>query len=286
MSGRRLCIHCSRTTRSHAKDCMRPSRVVVDLAGQRFGRLLVVGVDRDSRHRQWIVQCDCGAKKSVKTSWLKTCQSCGCLKKEKFAALQVASRYDLTGQRFGRLVAVEVVRKTDSGSFWLVRCDCGNKRNVRTSKLLNGEHVSCGCLRSEKMKEWNASCRVHVVDGKKLCTRCGVTFPVKEFAASKKSLNGLSSHCRRCRNDYRLKQLYGISADEHAALLNRYENSCGACYSKKDPNVDHDHTTGVVRGVLCGDCNRALGLLRDDESVIAGLLAYLKAARRGKKGIV
>ena len=261
---------------------MRPSRVVVDPRPEVWA---VRCRSTDSRHRQWIVQCDCGAKKSVKTSWLKTCQSCGCLKKEKFAALQVASRYDLTGQRFGRLVAVEVVRKTDSGSFWLVRCDCGNKRNVRTSKLLNGEHVSCGCLRSEKMKEWNASCRVHVVDGKKLCTRCGVTFPVKEFAASKKSLNGLSSHCRRCRNDYRLKQLYGISADEHAVFSTGMRILVELVTQRRTRM-----STTIIQLGSCAACCVATATdawpLRDDESVIAGLLAYLKAARRGKKGIV
>lgn len=40
--------------------------------------------------------------------------------------------------------------------------------------------------------------------------------------------------------------------------------------------VDHDHTTGLIRGVLCGDCNRALGHANDDPHVLAGLIEYLK----------
>jgi len=41
-------------------------------------------------------------------------------------------------------------------------------------------------------------------------------------------------------------------------------------------NTDHDHNTGEVRGELCSDCNRALGMLKDDELIIEGLAEYVK----------
>ena len=56
----------------------------------------------------------------------------------------------------------------------------------------------------------------------------------------------------------------------------------GHSYTRKDGikitmnhNIDHNHKTGQVRGVLCAECNRALGLLQDNPDTIQGLLNYL-----------
>jgi hypothetical protein len=57
---------------------------------------------------------------------------------------------DLTGQKFGRLTAVEVVgRAKCRDSIWSCVCDCGTKTNVRGSSLTNGHTQSCGCLSRE-----------------------------------------------------------------------------------------------------------------------------------------
>lgn len=57
---------------------------------------------------------------------------------------------DLTGQRFGRLVALEVVGKSNAhGVLWKCKCDCGNEKNVRSGYLLEGGTTSCGCYRHE-----------------------------------------------------------------------------------------------------------------------------------------
>jgi len=60
----------------------------------------------------------------------------------------------LTGQRFGRLVAVSILikivgEKGQRHSFWICKCDCGNEVTVRTVHLLNERTKSCGCLRDE-----------------------------------------------------------------------------------------------------------------------------------------
>jgi uncharacterized Zn finger protein (UPF0148 family) len=72
-----------------------------------------------------------------------------------------------------------------------------------------------------------------------------------------------------------------LTWDEFIAMLDaqlwRCANSgCGAAL-ETNAHVDHCHATGDIRGVLCADCNRALGILRDSASRCAGLVEYLVA---------
>lgn len=60
------------------------------------------------------------------------------------------NRRDLTGNRFGRLVALEVAPRGKSDSMWWCTCDCGGKKAVNTQNLLRGVTRSCGCLQREE----------------------------------------------------------------------------------------------------------------------------------------
>lgn len=63
-------------------------------------------------------------------------------------------RKDITGQRFGRLLALRDIGPAKNGrTLWLCRCDCGNETEATVSDLLNGHTKSCGCLKREKVKE-------------------------------------------------------------------------------------------------------------------------------------
>jgi hypothetical protein len=60
---------------------------------------------------------------------------------------------DLTGKRFGRLVVIERVANNKVGSAqWLCKCDCGNQTIVKTASINSGGTLSCGCVKSERMK--------------------------------------------------------------------------------------------------------------------------------------
>ena len=60
---------------------------------------------------------------------------------------------DLTGQRFGRLIALEVVGKNSKNeSIWKCQCDCGNTTEVLMGKLVHGRTKSCGCYRRDFKK--------------------------------------------------------------------------------------------------------------------------------------
>ena len=59
-------------------------------------------------------------------------------------------RVDLTGQRFGKLVAIEPTELRDRGAVvWRCRCDCGREKLVNTRQLINGSVKSCGCQRKK-----------------------------------------------------------------------------------------------------------------------------------------
>ena len=61
---------------------------------------------------------------------------------------------DLTGQRFGRLVAIECVGRTNNGNAkWLCKCDCGNEAEIASYLLRKGITQSCGCIKREQNEE-------------------------------------------------------------------------------------------------------------------------------------
>ena len=69
---------------------------------------------------------------------------------------------DLTGQRFGNLVAVRRIgtRKTDGSAIWLCKCDCGNEKGIPAATLRYGSSKTCGCSRRKHMVE-NPPHRTH-----------------------------------------------------------------------------------------------------------------------------
>lgn len=97
---------------------------------------------------RWICQCECGNIKSIRGSSLKSgnTKSCGCLQTR-------PTKLDLTGKKFGRLTVLEEAEKPGQikykQSYWLCACDCGVKKIVRGSLLVNGQIKSCGCLRKD-----------------------------------------------------------------------------------------------------------------------------------------
>ena len=85
-----------------------------------------------------------------------------------------------------------------------------------------------------------------------------------------------------------IEKRYGIALEEYQKIIARQSGVCAICSVAPDPSrtgrgsvgtltVDHNHETGVVRGLLCPQCNSALGLLRDSPTLIMRALAYLSA---------
>jgi hypothetical protein len=61
-------------------------------------------------------------------------------------------------------------------------------------------------------------------------------------------------------------------------MMTAQGGKCAGCTRAVALVVDHDHKNGVVRGLLCNQCNTALGLVRDDPGTLALLIDYLRKA--------
>lgn len=76
------------------------------------------------------------------------------------------------------------------------------------------------------------------------------------------------------RSNLRLR--YGITPEEFDALAARTRGKCPICLKKKRLAVDHCHKTGRVRGLICSECNRSIGMLGDQVEPLRRALKYLE----------
>lgn len=110
--------------------------------------------------------------------------------------------------------------------------------------------------------------------------------------------------CPGCRKDprpgaqarerARTLQSYGLTEAQWDELVKRQENRCAVCRTDKPGgrgerwHIDHDHVTGHIRGLLCGRCNSAIGMLQDDAAIIMAAALYVTKHRQmelpGKAG--
>jgi hypothetical protein len=124
----------------------------IDLAGKRFGRLLVIkkSGNKNGPNYKWLCLCDCGKTVDVAGGSLQSglTNSCGCFRNEK-----TSERFtkDLTGMRFGRLLVIKKVGIKRKLILWECLCDCGNRVNVISAYLQTGDTTSCGCLKGESL---------------------------------------------------------------------------------------------------------------------------------------
>ncbi|MFJ4582916.1 endonuclease VII domain-containing protein [Streptomyces echinatus] len=122
--------------------------------------------------------------------------------------------------------------------------------------------------------------RVTTSEGHKFCRSCGEIKPHSEWHRNATASDGLSTSCKACRATKgragHLRRSYGLTEAERDAMVVSQRGLCAICLDGPPEHVDHCHKTGRVRGVLCFNCNSAIGKLRDDPDVGRRAVAYLE----------
>jgi hypothetical protein len=127
----------------------------------------------------------------------------------------------------------------------------------------------------------------------KHCNRCNTTKPFSEFNNNSRSPDGKQSYCHVCRLDQMLIRRYNINIEQRQSILESQGGCCSICKSKlefptrgnhRNSNVvgrayavvDHCHSTGKIRGILCGKCNLMLGKAEDNIEYLKSAIKYLE----------
>lgn len=139
----------------------------------------------------------------------------------------------------------------------------------------------------------------------KICTQCGEERPILAFRSRGGAQRHLlKSRCNSCLykehrrwteenpdriHEYRQKDSWtlakrcarrGITPEQLVDRFERQEHSCAICRDAirlMDSAIDHNHDTGEFRGVLCKQCNRALGMFKDSATILRSAAEYLEA---------
>lgn len=142
----------------------------------------------------------------------------------------------------------------------------------------------------------------------KWCGRCRRWLPLDCFSSNKVKWDGLQERCTECRHihwattgiesrrnlpiekrkEWRRKAVirsYGLTPEEFEQLRQAQNDRCAICgssdWGRPSPSIDHDHSTGKVRELLCNRCNRTLGLAEDSITLLIKMAKYLR--KHGKR---
>jgi len=161
----------------------------------------------------------------------------------------------------------------------------GNERHGYTSRCKD-----CLSVRPLEQRNWN---KLRVDDGGRECRKCRTYKPWGEYGKRKEGsrggLRGYNIYCRECYKWICFKGCfqYGITFTDYKNILLKQGGVCAICKCSEKTkkgngdgkarslSIDHDHKTGKVRGLLCANCNSALGLIGENVNRLATMIEYL-----------
>ena len=136
----------------------------------------------------------------------------------------------------------------------------------------------------------------------KICSNCGLDKLVSEFSKKASAADGYSYKCKDCQNKYNREHWYPKNKDKQRTASRLYKErnklkirakqynvnedflrikvavaggKCEICGKEARLNIDHDHSTGKYRGLLCANCNWGLGMFEDDIERLKRAIKYL-----------
>ncbi len=130
----------------------------------------------------------------------------------------------------------------------------------------------------------------------KRCSKCRLIKPIYAFGKKNYNKDGLNHYCLNCERErgklkyakpeikeqkkyYQIKRLYGLTKEDYLNKLDAQNNQCVICntilLNDKNTHIDHNHTTGKIRDILCSNCNHILGIIENNSHYIQNLLRYI-----------
>lgn len=101
--------------------------------------------------------------------------------------------------------------------------------------------------------------------------------PEKNRAYHRKKWKQYSNKNKQKIRGKNFQDRYGIGLEEYDAMKAQQDGKCGVCKESRHVlYVDHCHSTGVVRGLLCQKCNTGIGMLRDSIKLLRSAVKYLE----------
>lgn len=167
-------------------------------------------------------------------------------------------------------------------------CGCGEKKkislfNPRGDGQEGPRHLckKCGSKSNQKRRverevRHEAGIGITAVEEKK-CASCGKVWPAERFYPNIGSNDGLRSDCKECTHARHIKQTYGLEKYKYEEMLEEQGGVCAMCKTNEPRCVDHDHTTGLVRGLVCYRCNMVVGFYENTPNMFSLIKAYLGA---------
>jgi len=129
----------------------------------------------------------------------------------------------------------------------------------------------------------------------KVCRSCGTEKPIdKYYVHCSDPIKGkvYQAQCKECHIEQQRYRKLGVCNVKYDEMLLAQRGKCAICFSTLNSSrytkfcVDHNHTTGQVRGLLCVGCNTALGLMKESPERFLSAVEYLKKFQLAAKDIV
>lgn len=147
-------------------------------------------------------------------------------------------------------------------------------------------------LKRQRESFCSKECRLSVLweNGKKRCGRCLVFKDVGEFFKCKSAKTGLKSTCKTCVGHLQrardVKVKYNLDVEDVERLKEAQNNTCLICKTQTDKlKIDHCHSTGKFRGLICNGCNSGLGMFRENIEAMKEAIKYLRTHKSSQTEI-
>lgn len=139
------------------------------------------------------------------------------------------------------------------------------------------------CRECEQRKPREQMFSVHKAAPKGWCRECRGVYRRAYYAANREAALASSAKWKQANrsrwHDALRKSKYGLEYGAYAQMLEEQKGVCAICASPpgaRSLHVDHDHKTGQVRALLCDNCNRGIGHLKEDVGIMRAAIAYIQ----------